>query len=53
MKFKDLFTSRKQDNSCCGVQIVPDDDDQPQTEQGTPAETTTSSVPNNEDTDAN
>ncbi|GAA1711638.1 hypothetical protein [Propioniferax innocua] len=52
MGLKDFFTSRKQDSNCCGAQIVPDDD-QPQTEQGTPTETTTSSVPNNEDTDDN
>ena len=39
MGLKDLFTARKQDSSCCGAQIVPDDDDQPQSEQGTPTET--------------
>ena len=51
MGLKDLFTARKQDSSCCGAQIVPDDDDQPQSEQGTPTETAASSAPNSEDTD--
>ena len=53
MGLKDLFTARKQDSSCCGAQIVPDDDDQPQSEQGTPTETAASSALNSEDTDGN
>lgn len=51
MGLKDLFTARKQSNSCCGTQIVPDDDDQPQNEQGTVTETTTPRTPKAKKTD--
>lgn len=53
MRLKDIFISRKQDSSCCGAQIVPDDDDQPQTEQGAPTESAATPAPNEEDTDGN
>lgn len=53
MGLKDLFTGSKQDTSCCGAQIVPDDDDHPQGEQSTVANTPAPTAPSDEDLERN
>ncbi|MBB4736123.1 hypothetical protein [Micrococcus cohnii] len=36
MGLKDLFTGRTKDDTCCGTQIVPDDDTTQDTREETP-----------------